>query len=499
MPGKILGLDICEDAVTAVQIRSGLKGYQITACGRVMVEGQDGSEEALKGLLQQMDLKSDTYFTAISGEHISFRNLQMPFKEQKKIRQTLPYEIETVVPFTIDDLVVDFSIIDRSEQSNVLAASVKKSYLSEYMEQLRTWGIDPQVMEIRCVPTVTALLKGEGVPDNGLFLEIGEKRHTMVLFLKRRIVLVRTFASGGDSHALSVNSKGNGDSADNFAKRLESEVEFFCTSVQNTIHAFKWQNNLNIEPEKIFFTGPGALYQETGNLINRFLDLPIEQINLRGNQKIGMENDLSQVWNGALMDNALALALRDEGRVQGFNFRKGEFEIKKQYTGLKKELRTWAVFLILILAFLSADLGAEYYFVKKKNRMLDHDIMEVFKQTFPGIQRVVDPVQQMKVEINELKGSAVSIPGMGADQKILDLLKDISERIPNSLDVLLNSMVVDPETVRISGETDTFNTVDSIKNDLEPSPYYSQVTIASANLDRSGKRVQFEIKLQRTK
>jgi general secretion pathway protein L len=499
MPGKILGLDICEDAVTAVQIKSGLKGYQITACGRVMVEGQDGSEEALKGLFQQMDLKSDTYFASISGEHISFRHLQMPFKEQKKIRQTLPYEIETVVPFAIDDLVVDFSIIDRSEQSKVLAASVKKSYLSEYMERLRTCGIDPQVMEIRCVPTVTALLKGEGVPDNGLFLEIGEKRHTMILFLKRRIVLVRTFASDGDAHARSVNGEGNGDSASNMAESIESEVEFFCTSVQNTIHAFKWQNNQNIEPEKIFFTGPGALYQETGNLINRYLDLPVEQINLRGNQKIGMENDISQVWNAALMDNALALALRDDGRAQGFNFRKGEFEVKKQYTGLKKELRTWAAFLIIILAFLSADLGAEYYFVKKKNRMLDHDIMEVFRQTFPKIQRVVDPVQQMQVEINEIKTSSISIPGMGADQKILDLLKDISERIPDTMDVLLNSMVVDPETVRISGETDTFNTVDSIKNGLEPSSYYSQVTIASANLDRSGKRVQFEIKLQRTK
>ena len=155
--------------------------------------------------------------------------------------------------------------------------------------------------------------------------------------------------------------------------------------------------------------------------------------------------------------------------------------------------------MILILAFLSADLGAEYYFVKNKNRTLDHDIMEIFKQTFPGIQRIVDPVQQMQVEIKEIKTSSISIPGMGGDQKILDLLKDISERIPSSMDVLLNSIVVDPETVRISGETDTFNTVDGIKNGLEPSSYYSQVTIASANLDRSGKRVQFEIKLQRTK
>ena len=158
MPGKILGIDISEDSVTAVQIRGGLKGYQVTACGRVMVDGHEGPEEAIKELSQQMDLKSDTSFASISGEHISFRNLQMPFKEQKKIRQTLPYEMETVVAFTIEDLVVDFSMIDRAEQSKILAASVRKSYLSEYIAQLWTYGIDPQVMDIRCVTTGARLL-----------------------------------------------------------------------------------------------------------------------------------------------------------------------------------------------------------------------------------------------------------------------------------------------------------------------------------------------------
>jgi general secretion pathway protein L len=51
----------------------------------------------------------------------------------------------------------------------------------------------------------------------------------------------------------------------------------------------------------------------------------------------------------------------------------------------------------------------------------------------------------------------------------------------------------------MSGDTDTFNAVDTIKNRLEPSDYFSAVTITSANLDRTGKRVQFEIKLQRAK
>jgi general secretion pathway protein L len=499
MPGKILGLDINEDSVTAVQVKSGLKGYQVTACGRVMVNGHDGPEEALKELSQQIDLKSDTYFATISGEHVSFRNLQMPFKEQKKIRQTLPFEIETVVPFTIEDLVVDFSIIDRAEQSKVLAASVRKSYLSEYIAQLRTCGIDPQVMDIRCVPTVARLLKEEGTPDNGLFLEIGTKRNTMILFIKRRIVLVRTFASDGDALARSVTDEGNGESESPMPEQIESEVEIFSTMVQNTIHAFKWHNNQNIDPEKIFFTGPGALYEGMGNLLNRHMDLTVEQINLRGDQKIGMDKDIAPVWTAPLMDNALALALREEGRTQGFDFRKGEFEVKKQYIGFKKELKTWAVLLIIIFAFLAADMGAEYYFVKKQHRMLEQSMMEVFKQTFPEVTRVRRPLEDMQSKMKEIKGSAVSMPGMGSDQKVLDLLKDISERVPSALDVHVSSMVVDPETVRISGETDTFNTVDSLKHGLETSAYFSEVTISAANLNRSGKKVQFELKLQRTR
>jgi Tfp pilus assembly protein PilN len=212
-----------------------------------------------------------------------------------------------------------------------------------------------------------------------------------------------------------------------------------------------------------------------------------------------MDKDIARVWNAALMDNALALALREEGRTLGFDFRKGEFEVKKQYIGLKKELRTWAVFLIIIFAFLAADLGTEYYFVKKRYGMLEQNIMEVFRQTFPEVTRVVDPVKEMQIKIRDIKGSSVSIPGMGSDQRVLDLLKDISERIPSALDVHVTSMVVDPETVRISGETDTFNTVDSLKNGLEPSTYFSEVTITAANLDRSGKKVQFELKLQRAR
>ncbi len=497
MPGKILGLDISADSITAVHVTSGLKGYQIVACGRVMIGEDGGTEEALKELLQDMDHKSDTYLISIPGEDLSYRNLTMPFKELKKIRQTLPFEIETLVPFPIEDLVVDFSIIDRSDQSDILAVSVKKTTMSEYLELLQTYGIDPDVLDIGCIPIVSRLLNQDGTPENGLLLDIGPRRSTMVLYLTRRIVLIRTFGFDG-AIVPTITDTIQGDLADTLTSdQIKSYLESLCTMVQNTIHSFGWLSKREVRPEKVFFTGIGALYPETGTILTGFLDTPAEQINLRRHKKVRMGKDIARVWNPALMDSALALALRDDKKGLGFNLRKDEFEVKKHYVVLKKEIRKVAVLLILVLSLLAADLGVDYSLLKKRYRMLDQKIEEVFQQTFPDVKRIVDPVQQMRVKIDEIKRSAVSSTGIDSKNRVLDLIREISQRVPKALDVNITRMVIDPETVRISGKTDTLTTVDNIKNRLESSTHFSTADISSANRDRRGKRIQFEIKLQR--
>lgn len=500
MAGKILGLDISEESITAVQVKSELKGYKITGCARVMIEEERGLDDALKGLFNQMDLQSDTYISSIPGEHVSCRNLQMPFKEPKKIRQTIAFELESMLPFPIEDLVVDFTIIDQSDQSEILAASVSRRYISEYLTHLQTHGIDPEILDIKSVPVVLWLLRQAGIPDNGLLLDIGLKKTTMVLYLNRCIVLIRTFAFNGGAIARSISNATDNDLTDTLmAEQIESCFKSFCSIVQNTTRAFAWQVHREVQPEKIFFTGIGALYPETGDLLNRFLHIPAEQIDLSGDKRVRMDENIAQVWNPALMNSTLALALRDDKKGQGFNFRKDEFEIRKKYFRLKKEIRKAAVFLLLILSLLTAYIGVDYYYMKKRYKKLDRQITEIFRQTLPDVKRIVDPVQQMRVKIKEIEKSALSLPGVGGNQKVLDLIRDITLRVPESIDVRVIRMVVDPEVVQIKGETDTFNTVDSIKKGLEPSEYFSEVTISSANLDRSGKRVQFDLKLKRAR
>jgi len=321
----------------------------------------------LKELLEQMDLGSDAYGSAIPAERGFFRHLRMPFRAPKKIKQTRPFEMETVVPLPIGDLIVDFTFVDRSDESEILGVCVKKADVSEYLAQLQTHGIEPEILEIRCAPLVSWLLKQEETPDNGLFLEIGAKRGMMILFLKRHIACISSFFFEDAPVAQSLSHDTDGHPDHPVFKHMESRVVSFCTMVLNTVHSFGWQTKRDdIFPEKVFFTGMGALYPGTGDLLEQFLDMPVEQVNVRGDKRVQMESNVARVWNPALMDNALALALRHDRSDQGFNFRKDEFEVKKPYSGLKTEIRKVAIFLILILAFLMVNLGLDYYLSETK-------------------------------------------------------------------------------------------------------------------------------------
>ena len=500
MAKKILGLDISENSITAVQVKCLLKGYQVTAYATVRVEGDGGLDDAIKRLSDEMDLKSDSYVSSIPAGSISCQNLEMPFKDKKKLNQTLPFEIESLVPFSIEDLIVDFTVNELSEQNEIVAVSARKVIISEQLNTLNANGIDPDVLDIRCVPIVYWLLNQEGTPDDGLFFEIGEKNSTMVLYVKRRIILIRTFRSDGVllSDPIS-NGKYRKNTDAKMPEQTKSYLRSLCIFIRNTIHAFAWRRNMLIHPEELFFTGIGAYYPETKDILNQFFDIPAKQIDLSMDNRIRMDENISQGWNPLLMDSALALALREAKKGKGFNFRKNEFEKEKHYLGLKTELRKATVFLIVILLFLAVDTGIDYHFIEKRYRALNQEITEVFRRSFPDVKKIVDPLSQMKVNINDIKKSTVSLPGLDTNRTVLDLLKDISERVPESLDIHVERMVIAPDTVRISGRTDTFNTIDNIKTGLSSSSYFTAVTISSANLDRTGKQIRFEIKLQKAK
>ncbi len=498
MPSKILALDISADAISAVQIKSGLKGAEITACVHIKLQGEDGLDNALKSLSEQIELKSNIYQASIASSFVSLRNITMPFKDLKKIRQALPFEIEPLIPISADDFLTDFYVIERSNETRLIAGAVKKEYLTEYLQQLQKNNINPEGLNIRGVATVTNLIKQREKPDNGLFLDIGLKHITLILFIKRRIVLIRTIPVK-EGFQLTNSYPGPSDDRDGIKtiEDIQSTFKSFCRTIRNTIHSHSYNLNQDLAPEKAFYTGTGAIYSKTRELLEEYLGIPAEKIDLSKHNSLLINSAIAQDWNPLFMDNALALALETNKKGEGFNFRRDDFELKKVSQWSKQIIRKASIIFTFIIVLMAVDISIDYYYLKKRYKALNQEIREVFKETLPKVSKIVDPIQQMQVALNEIKKSTSPLPGSASNIKAIELLNDISKRIPSSVNIQLTKLIIDSDVMRIGGITDTFNQVDTIKSNLEGSEYFNSATISSANLDRAGEKIKFEIKLQR--
>jgi len=79
---------------------------------------------------------------------------------------------------------------------------------------------------------------------------------------------------------------------------------------------------------------------------------------------------------------------------------------------------------------------------------------------------------------------------------MVGILNELSRRIPGGIDVQFTRMVIGDDSVVIAGDTDTFNSVDTMKNRLETAKIFETVTIVSTNKDKAGNRIRFRLKLK---
>ncbi len=196
------------------------------------------------------------------------------------------------------------------------------------------------------------------------------------------------------------------------------------------------------------------------------------------------------------MDNALALALLEIEGSKVLNFRKGPFADRKDWIEYKKDFIKTGVLAGIVIGIAGLNIILDSYSMEKKIAGLNTQITNIFKTTFPEVQKIVDPRQQMRVKIKQARKQSISPQSSGKNIRKVDILHDISELIPKNSDVELARIVIGPGSVLISGTTDTFNAVNNIQLRLEKSELFKTVTINSANIEKSGNRVNFKLKIQ---
>ena len=489
MSGTVFSIDIQEDLIAGVLLDTNHKTTVIAGCGVTLI-GSRSLEEAVIEVMDQAGFHEGICRISLPAGSFFFRNLALPFSDPSRLKKILPFELEETAPLEMNRLLVD-TIISSSEgkKADVIVAMAERDFLADRLALLLGLGLDPEIIAVSGVQTAVRILELPDSPPDLVFLDIGLRGATIIVALNRRIVLIRPLCFDDGA------SRDGGPLVENLLEIPPYHPDIYrkiVSAVKQTLFAAQIR-----EPGMpIYLTGPMVHQEGVAKSLEDALGVEIMACDLLSRQTFPeISPNVEEQWVPWIMDRALALGMLTRKNRKFFNFRKDVFARRmslKQYRHFFWKGATATAMAVIILGLA---LWFQLVSLKKDENKATMRIRAVFSQTLPSITRIVDPVHQLQTEINKLKQAAGG-DRTGNQYKVLDLLAEISETIPASVQVHLTMMVVDEKGIRIKGTTDNFNTVDMLKKKLEKSSYFSSVTISSANLAPKSNEIRFELKLQ---
>lgn len=497
MKKTVLGLDINDDFLAAVVVEQSGQEKRIIACGSVELDDEGSLAEALPLLLEEISWGGGASFCGISLSRVSLRNLSLPFTDKKKITQILPFELEDQLLTPVDEQVIEYSVTRvLDDTSHLLVAGLEKKELGEYLDNLQENNLNPAAINLRIVSLAEQYL-GKDIPSSDiLFLIADLNAINMLLVHQGQIVFIRHLPYPERMYTTAPFSFQNGiPSIDHHDEAMEC-IASLCDDIKRSIGYFALASGLTISPERIVLAGCMVHVSDFQQKIRSEFGLDVDVYDVQQESGITLSKNVHETWRPAFHNHALAIALRGGRKKQLVNFRKDEFAPDKLFFASQPQLIAAMVLLVLLIGGGLTYLGVDYRSLKTRYDEMGGVMQAIFKETFPDRTKIKDPLVEMKASIRTIQAPSISTPVFSGDKRVLNILADISERVPVDIEIHVSRLVIDQESVRVKGTTDTFNNVNIIQSSLRKSPIYTDVDIVSAAADKETQLIRFELRME---
>src|SRR5918992_1449631 len=118
MMKSVVGVDLGSTALKVVELRGTWKGFEVVKAAERRLPAENGGScppeqvaQALSELLSAHAIKPARVVSAIPAHATFVRNLMLPFRDPRKIREVLKFELEPHIPYPVEDVIVDFAKI----------------------------------------------------------------------------------------------------------------------------------------------------------------------------------------------------------------------------------------------------------------------------------------------------------------------------------------------------------------------------------------------------
>lgn len=432
-------------------------------------EKQSRFDAALKTLLENPSFSAcSRAVVTIPSAWGWFRYTTLPFNDKKKLAQILPLEL---TPGYLDqdrEILLDFKVtqpLADNENHSVFTGSLAESKVKEIFTPLSKMGLSPAVITPKSLAQAMTFSSNRPEFKNFLLVHITPTETALTLVKNNFPLMVRALTAAEPGH-----------------RTLAQEINTSLISAG-------LKTDLGIESLKetpIFISCSNR--KEVGDSLSTAL------------KKTWPE------WNGTITtispENIETQITPDRQPPYLLNFCVGPYKTDSFLSHYKGRMITTVMLLTVIFCLGVFDLH-------RKNSNLDAQISQVrnaslavYKKTFPDSRAtpVHAPLMLMESRVKQARqsrngsGSLSQFPGKGP--KVMELLHELSTRIPGTIDMEITRMSLNRDRLVITGLTANFNDVDRIKGLAQASPRFKNVSIQSAETDKTGKKVRFKFILE---
>lgn len=491
MSQRILGVDLGAYSVKVAELQTGFRQLQVVALHERLVPPgdlpwQERAAQALADLVSDRQLWESTVFVSLPGSQASLRTLTLPFSDPKKIEPVLPFELESLLPFSLDEVTIDWVELGRTpEATRLLAVAARKDAVRQLIDRVAAAvGAEPRAVFLAplCYRPLYERLPadGEGEAPTRAIVDIGHLQTNVCMLHGRRVVHARTLSRGGQAltaaiarayqrpeaeaeahkHARDVGIYPDGEAPSPKLQQL-SEVllgaaDPLCLDLNQTFAAHRAEGGTR--PVELLVTGGGARLRGLPALLEARLGIPVRPLPLP--VLPGLQPDAQGAEAAAL---ALATALLGVDGRRDLDLRRGELAYKADFSFLRARAMQIAACALAVLAASAVDAYAALYKLRREETQLTERLKKETQEVFG--QAMTDPEEVSKRMKLGRKG--VDVPTVEATA--LDLLDEISTKLPgpDKGKIDLTELELRGKKSFLKGTSESATIVDEIAKGLE--------------------------------
>jgi general secretion pathway protein L len=421
-----LGIDIGARSIRGAVIRSSLRSLGVERYLEVNIEALTADaprveliQAALRELYAQLPEAPDTCVVAVDGARASLRTVSVPQAAKKRIAEVLPFELDPLLPFPIDEAVLDYQEVGaRGSEFMLLAAAVPEAAVAETLALLAGAGIEPRELAVGGA-ALDGLLTFLSVPDEGtvLLLHLDTLTSDVCIVRGKSCELGRTLNEG--------------------AEGALAHPFMFRTALHQTLMKYRAEGGPIID--KAIVMGVGADDPAILARIEEALSIPVESVTL----PVVMGSELLP---SPLFGRALALAGRTARRGKRIDLRKGKFAPPRGMSQLRDYALLAAVCVLAIMMSYTFSVWAQYRALSEERDALAGKLGKVTEQHF------AESTQSPKRARELLEGGGIKVDPLPRFDAFR-ALGAISAAVP---DTILHDARRLEITIDDSGQTGTF-------------------------------------------